>query len=100
MTKRTRGSAEGVSETYTGILDWYLILTTTSIPISTETWSTFKIIVQNDPNSADDVLVGNQWSQSIRLVPGQAETIPICDPRLIYVRAVTTLARVNVHAVT
>ena len=100
MTRRTRGTVDGVAETYDGLLDWYLTISAVAVPITTETWSTFEIVVQNDPDSADDVRIGNQWSQSALLLPGQSETFSLCDPRLIYVRADTTTARINIHCVT
>ena len=58
-----------------------------------------QVIVQAHPDNAQRVLVGNQYRQDIILVPGQSETIPVCNVSTVYVRAVAGTQIANWHAV-
>jgi hypothetical protein len=59
-----------------------------------------EVLVQNDPGSAGDILVGNATSQSMRLTPGAAEAIAIDDVAKVFVIRQTagTAATCNWHA--
>ncbi len=58
-----------------------------------------EMTLQSDPDNTEHVYVGNSVSQSVQLVPGQAETIKIDDVAKVYVRAAAGSQRINWHAV-
>ena len=59
-----------------------------------------QVLVQNDPDSTVDVLVGNAISQSVQIRPGEGETIPIDYLGKVFVKSVSGTPSVNVHAST
>lgn len=63
--------------------------------LSTETFQIFGVIVQNDSDSTDDVLVGNNLVQYFELVPGGSVTIPIDQLAKVYVDFGSGTATVN-----
>lgn len=63
-------------------------LSTTAEALAT-TLVTWECLVQNDPDSTTDILIGNATKQVIQLSPGQSFVIPIRDVSLIYAKAVS-----------
>ena len=55
----------------------------------------WECLVQNDPDNAVDMLVGNSTDQVIQLSPGQSMTIPIQDAATIYVKSVSGTPTAN-----
>jgi hypothetical protein len=58
-----------------------------------------QVIVQNDPGSSVNVLVGNSSNQYFSLKPGVSIAIPCSSIGLIYVTAASSTATVNWIAV-
>ena len=59
-----------------------------------------EVLVQNDPGSAVNVYVGNEFGQFIVVIPGASITIPINDLNNVYVRTDGGAATVNYLAMT
>lgn len=58
------------------------------------------VLVQNSPASAGNLLVGNATSQSIVLIPGNAESIWIDNVNKVYIKlASASAATANWHAI-
>lgn len=55
----------------------------------------WECLVQNDPDSTTDMLVGSAAAQTIQLAPGQSITIPIQDATTINVVAVSGTPTAN-----
>ena len=69
-------------------------LTTTAETLRS-TLVAWECLVQNDPDNAVDMLVGNSTDQVIQLSPGQSMTIPIQDAATIYVKSVSGTPTAN-----
>lgn len=54
-----------------------------------------KVVVQNDPISTNDLLVGNATVQPIKLVPGASIEIEVNDLSKVYVKAATGTVTAN-----
>ena len=54
-------------------------------PLSAESYEIFQVLVRANPDNTGRVLVGDQWTYSIPLDPGDSITIPIDDLRKVYV---------------
>ena len=54
-----------------------------------------KVVMQNDPDSTANVLVGNETVQSIKLVPGANITIAVNDLAKVFVKAESGTVTVN-----
>lgn len=57
-----------------------------------------EVLVQADPENTGYLLVGTATSQSMKIVAGFFETIPVTDVALIYVKAASGTQRANWHA--
>lgn len=58
------------------------------------------VIVQNDPDNAVDVLVGDSSTQAFQLRPGDALTLPVSNVNLVYAKnLLSTTQSVNWIAV-
>ena len=55
----------------------------------------WECLVQNDPDSTTDLLVGDATSATIQLSPGQSITIPVQDAATIYIDAVSGTPTAN-----
>jgi hypothetical protein len=53
------------------------------------------VLVQNDPGSTPNVLVGDSSNQYLVLQPGQSVTIPCSNTNLVYVKSASSTATVN-----
>lgn len=95
MTQIESGARRGVAEVYNRLHCERLIQTSGIHQLSTETFQVFGVIVQNDPDSANDVLVGNSAKQFYQLVPGSSVTIPIDQLAKVYVSFALGAATVN-----
>jgi hypothetical protein len=94
MTDIQSGARVGVAEVYNRMYTNRLVQTTGVHQLDAGTQQVFGVIVQNDPDSANDVHVGNATAQYFELVPGASVTIPIDQLAKIYV-AFTAAATVN-----
>jgi len=88
----TGGGAGGTLHDGTGLAPAVAAPLTASVTVTT-------VLVQADPDNTVSVFVGNAASQSVELVPGQGETLPVNDPSLIYIQSAGGAGRVNWHAV-
>lgn len=75
---------------------------TTSVTLTTTGLSVVEVYIQNDPNSAKNILVGDATLQTIMLTPGSGITIAIDNLSAVYVKLasagtaiVNWLARTN-----
>ena len=57
------------------------------------------VLIQNDPGSSVNVLIGNATNQYVQLKPGQSVTIPCSNANLIYAKTASSTANVNWLAV-
>ena len=60
----------------------------------------FEVLVQNDPASAVNLLVGNEFGQYVELAAGESINIPINDASKIYIGTSGGTATVNYIAMT
>lgn len=85
MTKVCVGPSVQVSEFYTILHCDRLIESAGVHQLSTDGYRIYQVIVQNDPDSANSVHVGNDLQQTFQIVPGGALTIPIGSLTKVYV---------------
>lgn len=83
-----------VSESTKVLTDGTKTATTTAAELAT-THSISRVLVQNDPASTVNVLVGNATSQSIKLVPGASMEIEIDDISKVFVKSASATATIN-----
>lgn len=57
------------------------------------------LLIQNDPDNTMDMFVGTSGTQSIQLVPGQSESLPVSNANQIYLRAASSTGTVNWHSI-
>lgn len=81
------------------LLDGTLTCTGVAVALPGAIHRVTSVLVQADPNNAQDVFVGNENSQSVQLIPGATEAILIDQPNKIFIRADAGTQRVNWHAV-
>lgn len=72
-----------------------LVATTTAAPVSSTYNVIQDILVQNDPASTVNILVGNATEQTIKLVPGASATIEIDNVTKLFVKTESGTATVN-----
>jgi len=68
---------------------------TSANPIVTVSTACSEVIVQNDPASTVNVIVGGSGGQAIALIPGQMLTIAVNKVELIYAKTASGTATVN-----
>ena len=52
-------------------------------------------IIQSDPANTTNMLIGSSLNQYVTLTPGQAITIPIMNPELLYVKMASGTGTAN-----
>lgn len=73
--------------------------TTTAAPLNGGTSIVCQeVLVQNDPDNAVDVFVGNATSQSVQLRPGETYTALVNNVSKVYVKSASSTATVNWQA--
>jgi hypothetical protein len=77
MTKIQRGAVLRTAGAYDSLTIWTIAVAFPAVPIYQEQLACLEVLAQNDPSSASNVLIGNEFGQSIVLVPGASITIPI-----------------------
>ncbi len=96
MSKAEAGTKLGVSESYDIIIGGTVVASTVPSSALTATHArTFYVLVQCDPNSAQNAVVGNAYAQWIVLRPGESIEIAISDPVKVFVRAAAATTTVN-----
>lgn len=70
-------------------------VTTTAAPINTSYTVYSSVSLQNDMANTVDIFIGDQTSQTFRLVPGQSVTIPIDYLKKIYVKTASGTAKLT-----
>jgi hypothetical protein len=53
------------------------------------------VLVQNDPDNVDNILVGNETTQVMKLKPGMALSIPVTDVSMIWAKSVSGTPTLN-----
>lgn len=81
----------GSSETATGTLP----MVGTSPTALGSSWSCVSVDVQCDPDSTNDIYLGDSSSQPVHLLPGMGETIQVADVSQVYVKTATGTGIVN-----
>lgn len=69
--------------------------TTTTAEVLAAAQAVFEVVVQNDPDSTTDLLVGNATVQVIQVAPGQSVSIPASDLSLVYIKSVSGTPTAN-----
>jgi len=96
MARGTQGPLAGTYSTFDGMIgDTRAVSSFPAVPIFQQPEEVFELVVQNDPASTNNVVVGNAFAQWIVLIPGASMTIPINDPNKVYVRAAAGNATIN-----
>jgi hypothetical protein len=92
-----RNGAQVIAEMPSTVLyDGSLTAPTVAAALGTaQAWR--EVLIVNDPSSTEDAFVGNATSQSVRLVPGQGETLRVANRNLVYVRSAGGTATVTYH---
>ena len=70
-------------------------ITGTAVQLATDQSNCREVLVQNDPDNAGNLLVGNSTAQEVTLTPGQSITIPIISLSLIWVKMSTGTGTAN-----
>jgi hypothetical protein len=68
---------------------------TTSAALLGSNTQCIAVLVQNDPGSTPNVLVGDSTNQYVALQPGQCITIPCSNVNQVYVKSASSTATVN-----
>ena len=68
---------------------------TTGAEILAASTTVVEVLVQNDPDSTTNALVGSSAAQTIELAPGDAVTVPTDNLATVYVKAVSGTPTVN-----
>jgi len=77
MTKISRGAVLRTGNAYDTMTTGTIGAAFPAVAIYQEQLACLEVLVQNDPASASNALIGNRFGQSIVLVPGASITIPI-----------------------
>jgi hypothetical protein len=83
---------EGSQALYT----WQATATTTPTALASQACN--EALVQNDPASSVDVLIGNSSNQYIDLAPGDSISLAVSNANLVYHKSVSSTATLNVLA--
>jgi hypothetical protein len=94
MTGISGGVRTGVSEVYNTLHCDRLVESSGVFQLATDTFQIFQVIIQNDPDSASSVTVGNSHKQFFEIEPGGALTVPVDSLAKVYV-AFSGAATVN-----
>jgi hypothetical protein len=77
-------AAEASATLYAGTLT-----TSTTAAALAASQAAREVIVQNDPDSTADILVGSASAQTIQLKPGWSVTIPVANLATVFVKSVS-----------
>jgi hypothetical protein len=102
MARGVQGPLQAVTETFDGTIGEYNQAFADFPPtqLTTDEINCFQILIQCDPASAANAIVGNATGQYIALRPGESLTLPIGDPSDVYIQGDVGIATVNWMAVT
>lgn len=70
-------------------------LTATTVAQAVGTQPSKEVLVQNDPSSTVNVLIGSSGVQPIVLIPGASIVVDVIDVSLLFVRSASATATVN-----
>lgn len=84
MTERTTGPIKRAGAYYSGMFVGTKGVGFPAEALFQESKPIFEVILQNDPGSANNMLVGNEFGQYVIVVPGQSITIPIDNLNKVY----------------
>lgn len=79
MTKIDRGAVQRVAGAYDSIFTGTKSVAFPATPVWQEQMPILEVLLQNDPASAVNIVVGNAFGQHVVIVPGQSITVPIND---------------------
>jgi hypothetical protein len=102
MTKPIRGAVQRTANAFDNMITDRVTLAggPAGTALADVPTAILEVIVQNSPNSANVVQVGNATGQFVELTAGQSITIPINDLSLVYVSSPAGAATVNWIAMT
>lgn len=70
-------------------------LSTTAVQVSTTTPQTQEVILQNDPDNAVDIFIGDSTSQPMQIAPGQSLTLHISGLDQLYAKSASGTPTLN-----
>lgn len=88
MTKPIRGAAQRVCNAFDSMQTGTIGVGFPAVPIFQEQLACLEVLVQNDPTSNNNATIGNEFGQSIVLIPGASITIPINNVNRIFAGSV------------
>ena len=88
MTRITRGAVQRTANAFDNMIVGTKGVGFPAQAIWQEQQLILEVIIQNDPASANNVLIGNEFGQYVAVVPGQSITIPINDLNNIYAHSI------------
>ena len=80
------------------VVDGTLAATTAAAALGSQACKS--LVVQNDPDNAADLFVGDATNQRTQLVPGQALSLPVSNVGLVYARMASGTGNANWIAIT
>ena len=95
MTQMQVGAAIHAISTYSNMITGTINAAFTAQALIQQQTKCFEVLVQNDPASAVNLKVGNEFGQYVELVAGESITIPITDANKIYISTDSGTATVN-----
>ncbi len=96
MTRVATGPVSRVANAYDGMFTGTINVAFPAVPIYQEQKQILEVLVQNDPTSGANAMVGNALNgQYIVLVPGDSITIPINDLNKVHVGTAGGGAKIN-----
>ena len=95
MTKITRGPVERVAGAYDEMFTGQIGIAFPAQAIYQEQRAILEVIVQNDPGSAVNAFIGNEFNQYLVLTPGQSITIPINNLNRVWAGTAGGAATIN-----
>lgn len=73
-------------------------ISATTTPAALAAQACKSLLIQNDPDSTEDVLFGSSAAQYMQLVPGASVVVRVSNANLVYVKTAQNTADVNTFA--
>ena len=101
MTKIERGAVTRTAGAYDGMfVGSSTISGVAGTPVHAQQMPVLEVLLQNDPSSDNNILVGNQFGQYFVLRAGESVNVPINDLNDVYVSCPAGAATLNWIAMT
>ena len=84
MTKIERGAVQRTAGAYDSMFVGTKGVSYPGAPVWQEQKPILEVVLQNDPSSQSNILIGNEFGQYVVIVPGASITVPINNLNRVY----------------